>query len=905
MGMVFPTQAQSDIEQWSLPENLSRSGAASEPVVLPHRNGELRVVWWDAFEGLTFVEGSAGEWSDPVTMPESEGQAALTISTMPRIVSDSSGTAHAFWIADAEQDNVATALLYSQLPARGSEWTSPRVMVRSAAAFAITRDSADTLYLAYCRNLHTEASPSAIVFRLSTNGGETWTPQVMIHRSLYYRSASQSRLALRLAADADGLVVLSWNDPQRQEALFATSVDGGGTWSDLTRIGTVNTPASNARTFIPRGGQMGDALLLWQGTDSFGGCAHYQAHVAHLVEGDESPGQRVLNRLAGCPDLQAELLSSLDPESMMILTGIGTDALALSLWSEGDWSDPKHLTFRLVDSGTERSIHLSALHGVLVPLEQEEADEEDGTESSALVVVGVDGHGDVWFTQSQISAQSLVFTPAAPWMAPVALAYSPALPDLPVLAANAQGTLHMLWAEPETEAASTRVLRHARWTGTAWTRPTTVQQSPMGSAAEPSMVGVHDRLHAVWSDGPNEQVLYSRAFLRDAHVIGGWDEPQVLPGPTSRHGIGSRPQIVTAGPEGHLHVIYAVPVNEDRGIYYTSSDDSGVTWSEATQVFDAARAGWVAADNPRLAVDVWGLMHVVWTRASLSPDTPSLGVYYAFSSDGGSSWSDPLLAAEGVWTLPDVITDGFGGVHLFWSQASGAGSWWHQWSAATSAAPNLERDDRTTWSRATLIPGFSDIDGPVAILSDGALGLQVIGLGTDNTGEPALLHQSWSTSLQAAANDGDTLVQANGRWGSVQIYPLDPAPLDGGVSAILQPDLERLDVLYRAERVVEDSMPYPSLWHSSRTITVTTLGTHALAIAQSRITAVTPVSSDDSEAATPEPDTGPVLLEVDALDSPPAGRQAGSELSLLISSGVATLVIVGVLGIRSFRKRRG
>jgi hypothetical protein len=904
MSVGLPARAQTDSEQWSPPENLSRSGAAHLPVVLTHRDGQLRVVWWDTFEGLTFVEGSPGAWSDPVTIPPPEDVTQPTISTMPQIVSDSSGTAHAFWIGEPEREGVATALLYSQLPARGSEWTQPRVMVRSAAAFAITRDSDDTLYLAYCRNLHTEASPSAIVFRLSTNGGETWTPQVMVDRSLYYRSASQGRLALRLAADADGLVVLTWNDLRRQEALIATSVDGGEVWSDVTRIGTATTPASNPRTFIPRSGQMSDALLMWQGTDSLGGCAQYHAFVADLVDGDGSTSPRILDRIGDCLNFQVELLSSLDPGHMMILTGTGTDALALRMWSEGDWSEPKHLTFRLVDPGTERSIHLSALHGVLVPLEREQADEEDDTESSALVVVGVDSDGDVWFTQSQISAQSLVFTPAAPWMAPVALASSPALPDLPTLAASAQGTLHMLWAEPETEAASTRVLRHARWTGTSWTRRTTAQQSPLGSAAEPSIVVVHDRIHAVWSDGPNEQVLYSRAFLRDAHVAGGWDEPQVLPGPTGRQGIGSRPQIVTSGMEGRLHVIYAVPVNEERGIYYTSSDDSGVTWSEATQVFDAERAGWVAVDSPKLAVDVWGMIHVVWARASLSADMPSLGVYYASSSDGGRSWSDSLLAAEGVWILPNVVTDGFGGVHVFWSGASGARSWWHLWSAASSASPNLGRDVRGGWSRETMIPGFSDIDGPVAILSDGALGLQVIGLGTDDTGEPALLQQSWSTSLEAATDDSDTWVQANGRWGSVQIYPLDPAPLDGGVSAILQPDLERLDVLYRAERLATDSTPYPSLWHSSRTITVTTLGTDALAIAQSRLTAATTVGSDDTEAVTQEPDIGPVL-EVDPLNLPPAGSQAGSELSLLISSGVATLVIVGVLGIRSLGKRRG
>jgi hypothetical protein len=898
--MGHPVQAQTESDLWAPPENLSRSGAASVPIVLPLGDGQVRVVWWDAFEGLTFVEGSAGEWSDPVMMPAPEIPTSRAISAMPRIVGDSSGTAHAFWIGEPDRESSATPLLFSQLPAGESTWTEPRVMVRSVASFAITTDSDDSLYLAYCRNLNTEASPSAIVFRVSTNGGETWAPQVSVHSSLYYRSASEEGLALRLAADADGLVILTWNNPQRRQSLLAASLDGGTTWSDPFSVGTAATPATNARPLIPEGAQMDEALLLWQGTDSFGTCSQFQAAIDAVVEEPGLVGRRVLDGFRDCTSREIEPLLSPEPGHIMILSGGGTDAPALSLWNGEDWSEPKYLALRLQDPDTGASLRLSALRGVILRTESEAPDADA---SGGLAMVGVDSEGDVWFTQSRISALSLTFAPPPPWTAPTPVASSPTSPDLPALVVDADGIIHALWSEQETAVAATRVLRHARWSGTAWTRATTVLRSSMGSAVEPSLVRVGDRLHAVWSDGPHGQIQYSRAFLRDAHIAGAWDEPQVLPGPTSRHGIGSRPQIVTSGTAGHLHVIYGVPVNEERGIYYTSSDDRGATWSEATQVFDAARAGWVAADSPRLAVDVWGMLHVVWTRAALSADMPSVGVYYAFSSDGGRSWSDPLLAAEGVWISPDVLTDGFGGVHLFWSGASDVRSWWHQWSAASSASPNLERDVRAAWSRAAVIPGFGGTDGPVALLADGALGLQVIGLGTDNTGEPALLQQTWSTSLQAAVGDNDTWVQANGRWGNLQIYPLDPVPLDGGVSAILQPDLERLDLLYRAETVVAASVSYPDLWHSSRTIMVTMLGPDAEKIAESRIVPAAPVSPVDTEAETPEPDTGP-LLGPGALDSAPPEPQGGSELTLLISSGVATLLIVGVLGIRSLGKRR-
>ncbi len=180
-----------------------------------------------------------------------------------------------------------------------------------------------------------------------------------------------------------------------------------------------------------------------------------------------------------------------------------------------------------------------------------------------------------------------------------------------------------------------------------------------------------------------------------------------------------------------LHVVYAVPVNEGRGVYYTASDDGGLTWSEALQVFDAAGAGWAAVDYPRLAVDPLGVLHAIWIRTSLSADTASLGVYYAFSADGGEGWSEPLMVAEGDYVWPSVVTDGMGGVHLFWNQATGARSWWHQWSPADPVVLGVGRDVPAGWVRAARIPGLSDVEGPLAIVGDGALGLQVVGLGFD------------------------------------------------------------------------------------------------------------------------------------------------------------------------------
>jgi hypothetical protein len=55
--------------------------------------------------------------------------------------------------------------------------------------------------------------------------------------------------------------------------------------------------------------------------------------------------------------------------------------------------------------------------------------------------------------------------------------------------------------------------------------------------------------------------------------------------------VGSWPGIL-ADPRGDaLHVIYAVPYNEGRGIYYVRSNDGGATWLAPAVVFDAVESG--------------------------------------------------------------------------------------------------------------------------------------------------------------------------------------------------------------------------------------------------------------------------------------------------------------------------
>ena len=903
--LVTPARAQQS-DAWEILENLSRSGVASTPVIVPQPGGAYRVLWWDAIDGLTMAEGTDGEWSDPVSdpiyvvealgRPLADGTEALflPVDVMPRIVGDPSGNAHAFWIAEPEEDSRATALMYAQLPAGRASWSNAQVVADSAAGFDVAIDTDGWLYLVYSRNIHTTNGPAGIVFQRSNSSGDRWSRAVTIEQSLYYRTALAEALGVRVAADAGGLVVLTWNDPTTGQGRLAHSEDLGETWSEGIGLGSDDASVANAHAFIVQQGVQeetrSEALLLWEGVDEFGGCALYQASLAGGAA--IGSGDRVLEALNGCPDLAGERLLPLDAEQVALLAGVGTDALALSVWNGEAWSEPVRIARTFESSVTGNPVYLAALTGALsLPDGDEDA-------SAALAVAGVGSDGDVWFTQSLVSAFAVAFAPPSPWSEPGVAAVTTALPDLPSLAADSEGRIHALWAEPEAIDSPTKVLRYARWAESGWTRAATVLQAAAGSAQSPWIAATGEHLHAVWSDGPDGRILYSRAFLQDAYAAGGWEEPRALPGHTDDNGVGSEPQIL-ASADGRLHVVYTVPVNEGRGVYITVSTDGGATWSEAVQVFDAAGAGWAAVASARLAVDPLGYLHVAWVRAGLTEDAPSLGLTYAFSKDRGATWSEPLLVVEGAHLWPQVEADGLGGVHLFWYQAAGAGGWWHQWSPAMGTL-DAERDVPAGWMRAARLPGMSSVAGHLAVVSDGALGLQVVGTGLDSAGEPALLYQTWSSTVQAGP-EGEGVLQTDGRWETATSFRLASAPVDGA-AAVLQASSEQLDVLYRGASATAEGTLQPELWHTMRSVTVTVLDPDYRPVASAEIAEGGPPDEDEVASALPTEEPAEGGSRDFAASTPP--EEGGMLLPLLVSAGLAAIIVVGVFGSRFYNRWR-
>jgi hypothetical protein len=886
-GMDFEPRGSGEGQAGGLPapQNLSQSGAASNPVVVSGLDNTLRAFWWDRFDGLTLVDGTVtvstvlsgtqeietlrDSWSEPRPLP-------LPATTTPQILSDARGRVHAFWFQESTAGQRASAprlenaggqsLMYSQMATDAASWLPPAILAESATSFDVTTDAAGVLHLAYVQTVDTQNSASGIYYRRTEEDGVGWSRPVGLDLSRYIRLLTQDTAHVSLAAEEAGGVYATWDESRHGELLLAYSPDGGVTWEGPKPIVDFEGQARQGKLVAVPGSE---TLLFWQEAGSGSTCGLYQAVAANVASGTTVSGQRILGELVQCPE-NAQFLPLAEGQILMV-AGTGSDALVLAAWNGERWSEPRRLTYNFVDPEMANWVYINELRATLVGLPESSS---EGPSDKALIVVGSDLEGDIWATDRQTGMLELLFAPLPPWSAPLDFAQREEVPGVPAIVSDLEGRLHVLWTDAPARGESASALMYVRrdeasssnGSEVRWTNPTTVFSSSDGEVAQPALIVTDDRLHAVWRGDQNAEIFYSQAFVSDAYLAkGGWKAVQPLSAPGT---LASWPDIA-ADSGGTLHVVYAVPINEGRGIYYMRSED-GENWSEARQIFDAAGAGWAMSDYPRLAVDTGGAVHVVWLHTAPLGRGMTVGIFYTRSVDGGETWSEPLEIVEGDNAWTQITTNSAGTVQILWNEATGQQGWWHLWST----------DGGANWTQPEPVPGFGNVPGPIGMLADGSGTVHLVGLGQDNDEEPALIYITW---------DGQ-------RWGERESFQLDlmeDEPLPGVAVAAL-PALGQLDAVFRGAGT-EGEVQRTNLWHSVREIPV---------VVTAPVPTITPRPTQTPvPTSTPPPLPTPTRTFSQA-PPPSAGGSLADLLPLLLPGGLAALILAGAFSIRLVRARR-
>ncbi len=454
--------------------------------------------------------------------------------------------------------------------------------------------------------------------------------------------------------------------------------------------------------------------------------------------------------------------------------------------------------------------------------------------------------------------------------------------DLPAVVADTAGNFVAAWSQQEGEDQATSLVvtaaRADRWaTGsplTASNLPNLARDQRTPKAEQPAIaIDTKQRVHLFWSGGVDGEINHAWAYMRDVGSGQGWSDVTTV-SPLGQ--LARWPDIAINPQNDDLYVIYAIPFNEQRGIYFARSSDGGSTWLTPTVVLDAAAAQWSSVDKPRLAFDAQtSTLHATWLRTTLPGQVLTEAVYYARSTDDGHSWSTAVEVASGPVDWPRVAVPEAGQVYLAWGQAQPLSG-----VIQRNIFGQYSLDGGQRWSDASSIRGFERIDGPASLATDGTGRLYLDGVGEGAGNESILVHAEWN---------GQT-------WGALETLGLGQIVDNGNaVSTALAPSTGRLNAVVHLWTLQVDGSS-----HFETRVTGLQLTDQPAVVP---LPTFTPLPSPTAFAtATPAPTPTPRLQLPDNVQQNPP--MSSGVPPLAIGGALAAIIVVGAVSITIYLRRR-
>lgn len=733
-----PAAAQAIDENWTNPVNLSHSGSATNPRLVIDASGQYHVLWTDLFAGFVYMTGNGIEWSTP------EGVRLPFAGYEPILLADDYGNIHAFWLDNSRTSTGGTAaatLYHSQVKtenfANSHVWTRPVIVAGHAVGADATIDRNGRLHVSIIQPLETGGLVPGIYYLNSDVLRRRWSAPVLLYESPYFRSLKReiARVSIAYANPTDdeaGHIYVAWDNTLRERVYAARSVDGGDTWDEPFEVDApVDGTLASGPSKIVIEAQGENVLMIWQTARSGASCLQYSQW---STDGGETwePRKRMFEEIPGCPEDNQVILG--EGGALYLLSTIHTQVYLLA-WDGARWSNPQpQLTLGgFMDPDTYRSVEFECRQPVLV----NDAEEEE-TAVPRLYIIGCDAGGsqDIWLTSRELRYNPNWFADAPLWEELFSVYSSQSQVLTPVLLVDQADRMHALWSQ----STGTQVnglgmtIYHARRESGQWSRPEAVLASPAGKAEQPAAALNSDgKLLAVWSGGESGEIYFSEVQADRAVVPAAWTEPVRLP---MQRLAGGSPDILV-DPRGRIYVAYVIPLNEQRGVYLTWSDDGGQNWIDARMIFDAGAAGWAMVDQPRLTLAGDGQLHLIWARYSLPGGPGALGLYYANSTDGGQNWSQAWAITGKMVIWSQITTVGEQEVHRFWQeQSNGRATLWHEHST----------NGGLTWTRTSPVSVFGNAIGNPTVTRDRLDHLhllQVVNRGVSGLADQNFLLQHW------------------------------------------------------------------------------------------------------------------------------------------------------------------
>jgi hypothetical protein len=280
----------------------------------------------------------------------------------------------------------------------------------------------------------------------------------------------------------------------------------------------------------------------------------------------------------------------------------------------------------------------------------------------------------------------------------------------PFLIADSNHTVHAFNSQPLNldDPGSPGAVFYREWTlENGWTYPNDILLDPDGGSL--ILVGITNdqsgRVHLITQkDG---DIYYAQNYLVDADLSTSWPTPVFVAGSTerSRPGVANVAAIATSKDGSEVVVIYGGS-QFGNGLYFTSSSDSGSSWTEPYPVYLTGDETIIVTDPDLYAGDS-GMFHAVWSTF-LNDGSAGPG-FYANYDPQTKTWSEPVeLDTPGIRT-PSVIEKD-GELFVGYYHANGNHDWWRRSS-----------DKGKTWSLPKQISqSHKGTNGNISFAVDGA-----------------------------------------------------------------------------------------------------------------------------------------------------------------------------------------